>query len=123
MPGDPGATVVTTLVWFLFFPREAAGAMGTRHSPRPHWGGRLMHDSGALRRGSVAVCLCPTSWSLRKQGPITTGSCCCAKAGGRRLSKQAARRMGPCFRRDDGASGDDGGELRLTLVVITRESG
>src|SRR5271169_4947304 len=35
MPGDPGATVVTTLVWFLFSPREAAGAMGTRHSPRP----------------------------------------------------------------------------------------
>jgi len=26
---------VTTLVWFYFFPREAAGASSTRHSPRP----------------------------------------------------------------------------------------
>jgi hypothetical protein len=57
MPGDPGGPVVTTLVWFLFFPREAAGAMGTRHSPRPHWAEDFMHDSGALRRGSVEVCL------------------------------------------------------------------
>jgi len=28
---------VTTLVWFYFFPREAAGATGTRHSPRPRF--------------------------------------------------------------------------------------
>src|SRR6202030_2565091 len=41
MPGDPGGPVVTTLVWFLFFPREAAGALGTRHSPRPPGGRKL----------------------------------------------------------------------------------
>jgi hypothetical protein len=39
--------------------------------------------------------------SLRKQGPITTGVSCCAKAVKQRLSKSTPRRMGPCFRRDD----------------------
>jgi hypothetical protein len=47
MPGDPGGPVVTTLVWFLFFPREAAGAMGTRHSPRPP-GGRKLSELGRI---------------------------------------------------------------------------
>jgi hypothetical protein len=42
MPGDPGGPVVTTLVWFFVFPREATGAMGTRHSPRPHSSGRTV---------------------------------------------------------------------------------
>jgi len=35
MPGESGEPVVTTLVWFYCFPREAAGASSTRHSPRP----------------------------------------------------------------------------------------
>jgi hypothetical protein len=35
MPGETGEPTVTTLVWFYFFPREAAGASSTRHSPRP----------------------------------------------------------------------------------------
>ena len=35
MPGDSGATVVTTLVWFYFYPTRGCGCMGTRHSPRP----------------------------------------------------------------------------------------
>src|SRR5258705_1349583 len=35
MPGDPGATVVTTLVYYQHTAHEAAGATGTRHSPRP----------------------------------------------------------------------------------------
>src|SRR5580692_8924799 len=36
MPGDPGATVVDLLVWFLFFPREAAvqRAPGIPHALR-----------------------------------------------------------------------------------------
>jgi hypothetical protein len=34
-PGETGEPVVTTLVWFLSFPREAAGATGTRLSLRP----------------------------------------------------------------------------------------
>src|ERR1700688_2066997 len=37
MPGDPGATVVTTLVCYQHTAHEAAGATGTRHSPRPLW--------------------------------------------------------------------------------------
>src|SRR5882672_10607935 len=49
MPGDPGATVVTNARAF-YTTRAAAGATGTRHSPRPLWGGKLMHNSGAMRR-------------------------------------------------------------------------
>jgi hypothetical protein len=45
------------LVWFIFFPREAAGAAGTRHSPRPLLGERFMHNSGASRRGNTDFCL------------------------------------------------------------------
>jgi hypothetical protein len=33
--GVSGEPVVTMLVWFFHFPREAAGAMGTRLSLRP----------------------------------------------------------------------------------------
>jgi hypothetical protein len=52
MPGDPGATVVTTLVCYQHTAHEAAGATGTRHSPRPLRGGaRFKHNSGASRRG------------------------------------------------------------------------
>ena len=50
MPGDPGATVVTTLVCFLHFAHEAAGATGTRHSPRPLWA----KDSCTTRAQCVA---------------------------------------------------------------------
>ena len=35
--------------------REAAGAAGTRHSPRPLRGGDFMYNSGALRRGIANV--------------------------------------------------------------------
>jgi hypothetical protein len=38
MPGDPGATVVTNARAF-YTPRAAAGATGTRHSPRPLFSG------------------------------------------------------------------------------------
>jgi hypothetical protein len=53
MPGDPGATVVTTLVCYQYTAHEAAGATGTRHSPRPRSGGRFLNDSGASHRGIV----------------------------------------------------------------------
>src|ERR1035437_31872 len=48
MPGDPGATVVTTLVCYQHTAHEAAGAKGTRHSPRPPLGGRFMHRLGRI---------------------------------------------------------------------------
>jgi hypothetical protein len=35
MPGETGGPVVTMLVCFYYFAREAAGATSTRHSPRP----------------------------------------------------------------------------------------
>jgi hypothetical protein len=56
MPGDPGATVVTNARAF-YTPRAAAGATGTRHSPRPLLGERSMHDSGASRRENADVYL------------------------------------------------------------------
>ena len=62
MPGVPGATVVTTLVCYLHTAHEAAGATGTRHSPRPRFSGRKFHaDSGASRRGSERV----SEWARR----------------------------------------------------------
>jgi hypothetical protein len=58
MPGYSGATVVTILVCFLHFAHEAAGALGARHSPRPHFQGEgFMQTSGASRRGNAEVCL------------------------------------------------------------------
>jgi hypothetical protein len=43
MPGDSGVTVVTMLVCFVHFAREAAGALGARHSLRPRFPGRTIH--------------------------------------------------------------------------------
>ena len=50
MPGDPGELVVTTLVCYQHTAHEAAGATGTRHSPRPP-GRKVLQHSGASRRG------------------------------------------------------------------------
>src|ERR1700727_3864134 len=56
MPGDPGATVVTNAR--AYYPtRAAAGATGTRHSPRPLLGGSFLHNSGDSRRGNAEVYL------------------------------------------------------------------
>src|ERR1700681_3136312 len=52
MPGDPGATVVTNARAF-YTTRAAAGATGTRHSPRPLWADRSGTNSGASRRGDA----------------------------------------------------------------------
>ena len=50
-PGDAGGPVVTTLVCCFTFAREAAGAAGTRRSPRPRFRGEgLTHNLGAARR-------------------------------------------------------------------------
>jgi len=53
MPGDSGVTVVTMLVCFFYFAREAAGASSARHSLRPliSLGERFLQNSGASRRG------------------------------------------------------------------------
>jgi hypothetical protein len=81
MPGETGATVVTTLVWFSFFPREAAGASSARHSPRPLRGEGCLHDSGATRRGNVNAYLDVSTiafWlfenQIRASGASATGA-------------------------------------------------
>ena len=54
MPGESGVTVVTMLVCFFYFAREAAGALGTRHSLRPPvFEGGSFINSGGLRRGNA----------------------------------------------------------------------
>src|ERR1700735_4339912 len=50
MPGDSGATVVTNARAY-YSTRAAAGATGTRHSPRPLLGAQ---DSGTTRAHCVA---------------------------------------------------------------------
>jgi hypothetical protein len=55
MPGDSGATVVTNSRVF-YTTREAAGALGARHSPRPQGEG-FTHNSGASRRGNAEAYL------------------------------------------------------------------
>ena len=66
----PGATVVTTLVCYQHTAHEAAGATGTRHSPRPRFSRRESspHAPGALRRGSERA----SEWARRH---------CCDTAG------------------------------------------
>jgi hypothetical protein len=50
MPGDSGVTVVTNSRVF-YTPREAAGALGARHSPRPLFGegGKFIANLGRIR--------------------------------------------------------------------------
>jgi hypothetical protein len=47
-PGISGGPVVTTLVCFIYFAREAAGASGTRLSLRPVFEGDCSNASGAI---------------------------------------------------------------------------
>jgi hypothetical protein len=64
MPGDSGVTVVTMLVCFIIFAREAAGASSARHSLRPLISGAafqaklvrsLQRDREAMFVGQLAV--------------------------------------------------------------------
>jgi len=78
MPGETGVTVVTTLVWFLFFPREAAGACERPAFPAPSFfrGERMMaqpgRDSRRGERGGVAAPRRPGQ-AEREPGPIRRG--------------------------------------------------
>ena len=47
--------MVTTLVCYLHFAHEAAGAAGTRHSPRPLMGEKFMHNSGAISAARMCI--------------------------------------------------------------------
>ncbi len=59
MPGETGVTVVTNSCAYFTFAREAAGALGIRHSLRPLFsqGERFCKNSGASRRGIAGLCL------------------------------------------------------------------
>ena len=64
--GFSGGLVVTNSCGTNFFPREAAGALGARHSPRPLFGrgGKLRAN---LARGSRRECGSVSQPSLRKR--------------------------------------------------------
>jgi len=73
MPGDPGATVVTNARAY-YSTRAAAGATGTRHSPRPLLGEESLHNSGVSRRGNAEVYLMNTdSQHFRPSPPTKAG--------------------------------------------------
>ena len=86
MPGDSGATVVTTLVCYQHTAHEAAGATGTRHSPRPLIFGakdscttrahRAAGSRSLVREGRLLFELNPHASSPRTRGPITPGGHC-----------------------------------------------
>jgi hypothetical protein len=65
MPGDSGVLVVTRVRSTTTIAHEAAGATGTRHSPRPPLGGRYMHNSDELRR-EIAKPRLRTKWLFEK---------------------------------------------------------
>jgi hypothetical protein len=77
MPGETGVTVVTTLVCFLFFAREAAGATSARHSLRPCFRGpKFLQNSGVFTPrecdvASLRVVRVPKQ--SRIQLPVITG--------------------------------------------------
>jgi hypothetical protein len=77
--------VVTTLVCLsLPFAREAVGALGTRHSPRPlfSWANGFCKDSGASRREIAKVC----RQTLRLFENLTGLSVVPARPPGRRVA-------------------------------------
>src|ERR1700724_1391209 len=88
MPDDSGGLVVTNARAF-YTPRAAAGALGIRHSPRPHEGGKFTHDPGAIRAAGLQsriliFSVCPVlrgeanrnpRASCLKIGPARTTSC------------------------------------------------
>jgi len=118
MPGVSGVLVVTNAR--VFFYTRGCGCVGHPAFPTPSWAEgpcktRALRAAG-FKRMSAEVVLnrdkgaTYSASSLRKQGPITTGLSCCAKAVEQRLSQHASRRMamsalrsrrGPGFRGDD----------------------
>src|SRR6202790_5501538 len=57
MPGDSGVLVVTRVRSITTIAHEAAGATGTRHSPRPQRGARDLSTARALRVAGSRACV------------------------------------------------------------------
>jgi hypothetical protein len=110
MPGDPGATVVTNARAF-YTTRAAAGAPGTRHSPRPHFFRAVCSAQPGRITPRECGCVfgCSPSSSLRTQGPQRERNCAhrhhrlvlLCESRPTSCPKLKLRRMGPCVRRDD----------------------
>src|ERR1700675_396014 len=56
MPGDSGVLVVTRVRSTNTSAHEAAGATGTRHSPRPPWGRKINAQLGRIAPRGANVC-------------------------------------------------------------------
>src|ERR1700726_3349832 len=75
MPGYSGGPVVTTLVCFIYFAREAAGALGARHSPRPRFSGRtFLQKLGRIAPRDRGVVFEIGTTSLRRSSTSDGGS-------------------------------------------------
>ena len=84
MPGRSGEPVVTMLVCFIYFAREATGALTHPAFPAPSVvEGILCNNPDVLRRGKAEVCFLLCRPGL-EPGPITTGLRYGAKAVDRR---------------------------------------
>ena len=90
----------------FYFARETAGALGTRHSPRPLFSRVVVGKPRAFsRRENVIGCLKIKSEIQRRRarqakrdpGPITTSLSCCAKVIEQRLSKDGHGVWVPAF--------------------------
>jgi len=106
---NPVNLAVTTLVWIYFFPREAAGASSTRHSPRPLTC-RWLHDFQNSRGGRgeiVEVCCELSAMSLHSAtaspvfipppvfGGVETSEACSWGGAKRRVGVARAQRNRP----------------------------
>jgi hypothetical protein len=116
MPGDFGATVVTNARAF-YTTRAAAGALGTRHSPRPPWGEWSQQNSGDSRRGNAKVCL----------EFYRTAFCRPCESRDHRVRTLVSEVvatftgiMDPCFRRDDQVSWQTLGCLKFESANVRR---
>src|SRR4051812_30247722 len=111
MPGDSGVLVYSCAYLLLQSAHEAAGATGTRHSPRPLMGESFMHDPGEMRRGVANACL-P---SLRVNG----SSGCAPDDRLREAIHLAAQRKNGLLRRC--APRDGGLQLKSSLGSVKIE--
>jgi hypothetical protein len=125
MPGDPGATVVTTPCAF-YTAHGTAGATGTRHSPRPLRGRKINANLGRIAPRECELVF-PHRRPGLEPGPIITGVGCCAKALVQPLSKQATRRGDERNRAHAGVLGvrrdDSGAEAPSPTQDIDAPSG
>ena len=83
MPGETGVTVVTMLVCLFYFAREAAGALGTRHSLCPQFFlGPKDTRTARVPRAARSRTLIPNPSSLRNGFAVIAGGASVASLEG-----------------------------------------